>query len=81
MAIGRIYQLFSFQGLPKFTKIWIFGLKTNHLATLVVDPKFSRKLVSDTKPVNPQKVRSQILKVSTCFAVQAEMQQLKNGPM
>jgi hypothetical protein len=24
------------QDPPKFTQIWIFGLKTNHLATLVV---------------------------------------------
>jgi hypothetical protein len=26
---------FSFQGPQKFTQIWIFGLKTYHLATLV----------------------------------------------
>jgi hypothetical protein len=31
----RIYQLFPFQGPPKFTQIGIFGLKTNHLATLL----------------------------------------------
>jgi hypothetical protein len=24
------------QGPPKFTQIWIFGLKTNHLATLLL---------------------------------------------
>jgi hypothetical protein len=30
----NISTFFSFQGLPKFTQIWIFGLKTNHLATL-----------------------------------------------
>jgi hypothetical protein len=30
----RIYQLFSFKGPPKFTQIWIFGSKTNHLANL-----------------------------------------------
>jgi hypothetical protein len=28
-----LYQLFSFQGPPKFAQIWIFGLKTYHLAT------------------------------------------------
>jgi hypothetical protein len=33
-----IYQHFPFQGPPKFTQIAIFGLKTNHLATLVNKP-------------------------------------------
>jgi hypothetical protein len=31
----KIYQHFPFQGPPKFTQIWFFGLKTNHLATLL----------------------------------------------
>jgi hypothetical protein len=31
----KIYQHFPFQGTPKFTQIGIFGLKTNHLATLL----------------------------------------------
>jgi hypothetical protein len=32
---GRnIYQQFPIQDPPKFTQIGIFGLKTNHLATL-----------------------------------------------
>jgi hypothetical protein len=31
----KIYQHFTFQGPPKFTQIGIFGLKRNHLATLV----------------------------------------------
>jgi hypothetical protein len=30
----RTNQRFSFQGPPKYTQICIFGLKTNHLATL-----------------------------------------------
>jgi hypothetical protein len=30
-----INQHFPFEGPPKFTQIWIFGLKINHLATLV----------------------------------------------
>jgi hypothetical protein len=30
-----MYQHFPFQGPPKFTQIGIFGLKTNHLATLL----------------------------------------------
>jgi hypothetical protein len=30
----KIYQDFPLQDPPKFTKIGIFGLKTNHLATL-----------------------------------------------
>jgi hypothetical protein len=32
----RIYQLFKFQGPPKFAQIWILGLKIYHLATLVM---------------------------------------------
>jgi hypothetical protein len=34
----KIYQHFLFQGPPKFTQIGIFGLKINHLATLL-EPK------------------------------------------
>jgi hypothetical protein len=30
----KIYQDFPWQDPPKFTQIEIFGLKTNHLATL-----------------------------------------------
>jgi hypothetical protein len=30
------YTSLPLQDLPKFTQIWIFGLKTNHLATLAV---------------------------------------------
>jgi hypothetical protein len=30
----KIYQHFSFHGPPKYTRIGIFGLKINHLATL-----------------------------------------------
>jgi hypothetical protein len=28
-------QNFPFQGLPKYTKVWIFGMKSYHLAALV----------------------------------------------
>jgi hypothetical protein len=31
----KIYQHVPFQGPPKFTQIGIFGMKTNHLATLI----------------------------------------------
>jgi hypothetical protein len=31
----RIYQQLTIKGPPKFTQIGIFGLKTNHLATMV----------------------------------------------
>jgi hypothetical protein len=31
----KIYHHLPLQDPPKFTQIWIFGLKTNHLATLV----------------------------------------------
>jgi hypothetical protein len=34
MVIKYLHQHFPFQGPPKFTQIWIFGSKTNHLATL-----------------------------------------------
>jgi hypothetical protein len=33
-SVHKIYQHLSVQDPPKFTQIWIFGLKTNHLATL-----------------------------------------------
>jgi hypothetical protein len=33
------YQHFTLQDPPKFTEIGIFGLKTNHLATLDVEGK------------------------------------------
>jgi hypothetical protein len=29
-----MYQYFAFQGSPKFTQIWIFGSKINHLGTI-----------------------------------------------
>jgi hypothetical protein len=35
MVLCKMYQLFPFQGRPKFTQIAIFGKKINHLATLV----------------------------------------------
>jgi hypothetical protein len=31
----KIYQHLPLQDPPKFTQIWIFGLKRNHLATLI----------------------------------------------
>jgi hypothetical protein len=34
-SVHKIYQHLPLQDPPKFTQIWIFGLKTNHLATLV----------------------------------------------
>jgi hypothetical protein len=33
-SVHKIYQHLPLQEPPKFTQIWIFGLKTNHLATL-----------------------------------------------
>jgi hypothetical protein len=33
-SVHKIYQHLSLQDPPKITQIWIFGLKTNHLATL-----------------------------------------------
>jgi hypothetical protein len=34
VSIKYMYQHLPLQDPPKFTQIWIFGLKTNHLATL-----------------------------------------------
>jgi hypothetical protein len=36
-------------GPPKFTQIWIFGLKTYHLATLVATPALKRVLAASTQ--------------------------------
>jgi DNA topoisomerase IB len=35
VSIKYTYQHLPLQDPPKFTQIWIFGLKTNHLAALV----------------------------------------------
>jgi hypothetical protein len=34
-SVHKIYHHLPLQDPPKFTQIWIFGLKTNHLANLV----------------------------------------------
>jgi hypothetical protein len=33
-SVHKIYQQLPLQDPPRFTQIWIFGLKTNHLAAL-----------------------------------------------
>jgi hypothetical protein len=33
-SVRKIHQHLPLQDPPKFSQIWIFGLKTNHLATL-----------------------------------------------
>jgi hypothetical protein len=40
----KIYQNLPLQVLPKFTQIWIFGLKTNYLATLALDTRKNSSL-------------------------------------
>jgi hypothetical protein len=35
----KIYQNLSLQEPPKLNQIWIFNLKTNHLATLLQEQK------------------------------------------
>jgi hypothetical protein len=40
-SVRKVYQHLQLQDPPKFTQIWIFGLKTNHLATLVLNQPFS----------------------------------------
>jgi hypothetical protein len=34
-SVHKIYQHLPLQDPPKFTRLWSFGLKTNHLATLM----------------------------------------------
>jgi hypothetical protein len=36
----KIFQHFTIQGPPKYTQIGIFGLKRNHLATLLQTDRF-----------------------------------------
>jgi hypothetical protein len=38
-SVHKIFRHLPLQDPPKFTQIWIFGLKTNHLATLAICPK------------------------------------------
>jgi hypothetical protein len=38
-------NLFPLEGPRNFTQVWIFGLKRNHLATLVLTSSFSSKLI------------------------------------
>jgi hypothetical protein len=42
-SVHKIYQHLPLQDPPKFTQIWIFGLKTNHLTTLVTDNSLAIK--------------------------------------
>jgi hypothetical protein len=46
-SVHKIYQHLPLQNPQKFTQIWIFGLKTNHLATLVcgLPPVYFRQKV------------------------------------
>jgi hypothetical protein len=39
VSIKYLYQHLPLQDLPKLIRIWIFGLKTNHLATLCTTAK------------------------------------------
>jgi hypothetical protein len=45
-SVHKIYQHLPLQDRPKFTQIWIFGLKTNHLATLILIAIFMEELRS-----------------------------------
>jgi hypothetical protein len=40
----KIYQHLPLQDPKKFTQIWIFGLKTNHLATLLATINLWQKI-------------------------------------
>jgi hypothetical protein len=54
-----LYQHFSFQDHPKFTQNWDFGLKTNHLATLLRSLWQERKI--DSAQVRRPGVQRQVL--------------------
>jgi hypothetical protein len=54
----KIYQHLPFKGSQKFTQMGIFGLKTNHLATL---PRTERKLQNEETVGRRQ--------ISPCFYV------------
>jgi hypothetical protein len=43
-SVHKIYHPLPLQDPPKFTQIWIFGLKANHLATLI--PNWSKSQIS-----------------------------------
>jgi hypothetical protein len=42
--VNRICHHLPLQDPPKFTQIWIFGLKTNHLATLLPIQEIGEKI-------------------------------------
>jgi hypothetical protein len=42
-SVHKINQNLPLQNPPKFPQIWVFGLKTNHLATLMSTIKSERK--------------------------------------
>jgi hypothetical protein len=44
-----MYPFFQSKALTKFTQIWIFGLKTNHLATLATMTMLTEKLPAAIK--------------------------------
>jgi hypothetical protein len=43
-SVHKIYQHLPLQDPPKFSQIWIFGSKTNHLATLHLRPGLPPKI-------------------------------------
>jgi hypothetical protein len=53
------------QDPPKFSQIWIFGKKTNHLATLLGTLKIDPLLSSRKKPCLPFKRGAEKTSVST----------------
>jgi hypothetical protein len=70
----KIYQLFPVQGPPKFTQIGIFGMKINHLATLVCAWKLILMVVGHFLLINltvwcPGLVRGQFYKLRSKFEV------------
>jgi hypothetical protein len=50
-SVLKIYQHLPVQDTPKFTQIWIFGLKTNHLATLETIPLVDHAAMANNKSV------------------------------
>jgi hypothetical protein len=51
VSMKYVYQHLPLHDPPKFTQIWIFGLKTNHLATLPTTRCRSATLISSSDKV------------------------------
>jgi hypothetical protein len=61
VTIKYTYHHFTLQDPPNFSQIWIFGLKTNHLATLLSQRQKKLNLFST---IQHMYVRTYVLDIS-----------------